>query len=123
MNLTNPPAIATLVIPKCGLELCPWKQFKQIALTSINTECVQEPLQSSLIRMQERLHEEEHHSDNIPHWVDAVILINICTVALLIIAYYHFKNLEVNKPESRRLLNNSYDEISDVELVTNNNNI
>jgi hypothetical protein len=48
MNLTHPPAVATLVIPDCGEEYCPWEQFKEIALGKIAIECTEEPLQSAL---------------------------------------------------------------------------
>ena len=49
--MTDPPAVATLVIPDCGVEYCPWEQFKTIALSKINIECTDEPLQSSLYAM------------------------------------------------------------------------
>lgn len=52
LDLDNEPSIATLVIPNCGLELCPWETFKSIVLNSMNSDCIQEPLQSTIKGMQ-----------------------------------------------------------------------
>jgi hypothetical protein len=40
-----------LVIPDCGLELCPYDKFKSIVLANLNLECISEPLKSHLLGM------------------------------------------------------------------------
>ena len=118
MNLTNPPSIATLVIPKCGLELCPWKQFKQIALTSINTECVQEPLQSSLQSMLTTTSSSRDHK--MPTWelVLIVIFVTIATVGLCsctIIRYLMYtKRLFISTSEYKQLLSDNPPDQKDI---------
>ena len=110
------------MIPRCGLELCPWKQFKQIALSSINTQCVQEPLQSSLEEMIEEL-DEEMHPESVPHWAVLLFAVNMITITLIIACYLLYFHRFRGKPQhaTRRLLDNSYDSLTetDVELVSN----
>lgn len=48
LTLDNPPSIANLVIPECGSEYCPWNRFVQVAIGSINLDCIQEPLRSTV---------------------------------------------------------------------------
>lgn len=40
-----------LVIPRCGALYCPWEIFKEIALSVIETDCINAPLQGTVKRM------------------------------------------------------------------------
>lgn len=42
------PFCLKLIIPECGSIYCPWEEFKTIALSKINLNCIQEPLRSTL---------------------------------------------------------------------------
>lgn len=40
-----------LVIPACGSLLCPWETFREVALSVINSDCINEPFQSTVKEM------------------------------------------------------------------------
>lgn len=42
------PSVSTLVLPGCGVELCPWSKFVQLALSEASTDCMAEPLKSKV---------------------------------------------------------------------------
>lgn len=48
LSLENPPSVADIVIPLCGKLMCPWETFREVALTAINSDCILEPLQSTV---------------------------------------------------------------------------
>lgn len=48
---SNPPSVATLVLPSCGDDYCPWNTFKSIAINAVNVRCIEQPLQGTIQAM------------------------------------------------------------------------
>ena len=47
LSVNNPPSVADVIIPECGELYCPWETFLEIALSRVDMDCIQQPLQSS----------------------------------------------------------------------------
>lgn len=48
LSVENPPSVSDLVIPLCGHLMCPWETFRDIALSAINSNCINEPLKTTV---------------------------------------------------------------------------
>ena len=108
---TNEPSIATLVIPDCGLELCPFSLFKSIVLTHMNSECILEPFQTSIRNMQSQDAQGNNNNDdgdfNMSGWqlVGTTIGFMLGLIFVLGVFVYYY-----NKTQYKAINNNNNDE-------------
>eukprot|EP00008_Paramoeba_atlantica_P007862 CAMPEP_0201490700 /NCGR_PEP_ID=MMETSP0151_2-20130828/27098_1 /ASSEMBLY_ACC=CAM_ASM_000257 /TAXON_ID=200890 /ORGANISM="Paramoeba atlantica, Strain 621/1 / CCAP 1560/9" /LENGTH=404 /DNA_ID=CAMNT_0047876759 /DNA_START=337 /DNA_END=1551 /DNA_ORIENTATION=- len=79
LGIDEPPSSAPLVIPECGDEYCPFKQFKEYALSRINPNCVDQPLQK-YAKSGEKGEEERWDV-----WQIALLSFGVCLVLFLVL--------------------------------------
>ncbi len=84
LTLDNPLSVATLVIPECGEEYCPWSKFVQAALGAIDFNCIQEPLQSTA----KALYYGSDNDDDVVYQNTSIAIFSIsASIALFVILF------------------------------------
>lgn len=92
-----------LVLEGCGELYCPWETFKEIALSSVDLNCIQEPLRSSTAELYEQSTAlptdggDDDDTDDL--WLAVGLTAAACTVfflllqvKLFIVGFYYYKS-------------------------------
>eukprot|EP00602_Paraphysomonas_sp_CaronLab_P012895 CAMPEP_0185038310 /NCGR_PEP_ID=MMETSP1103-20130426/33824_1 /TAXON_ID=36769 /ORGANISM="Paraphysomonas bandaiensis, Strain Caron Lab Isolate" /LENGTH=399 /DNA_ID=CAMNT_0027576683 /DNA_START=325 /DNA_END=1524 /DNA_ORIENTATION=+ len=112
LSLDNPPAIAELVIPECGEVYCPWETFKSIALSSVDVNCIQDPLKSSVESMTDTGDSSTDNDDDNGDWKDwelVALTAAVCIAVFILfqVAIYFYGKRATggdNESDSTRML-------------------
>jgi hypothetical protein len=90
-HLTLPlPFVLQLIIPECGSLYCPWEQFKTIALSKINLDCIQEPLRATLTQLSSPSQSPGAYDDDdealfaSPMEILIITLLSVCSTLLAV---------------------------------------
>ncbi|KAH8067389.1 hypothetical protein JL720_12429 [Aureococcus anophagefferens] len=77
LDATTPPSEAVLVLPGCGVELCPLAAFVGVVLDAVCFDCVGEPVRGVLGRLADHAAEPpaEEACDAAPAWQQALSLL------------------------------------------------
>ena len=77
LDATTPPSEAVLVLPGCGVELCPLAAFVGVVLDAVCFDCVGDPVRTVLGRLAEHAAEPppEEACDAAPAWQQALSLL------------------------------------------------
>lgn len=78
LDATTPPSEAVLVLPGCGVELCPLAAFVAVVLDAVCFDCVGEPVRTVLDRLADHHAAEppaEEACDAAPAWQQALSLL------------------------------------------------
>lgn len=91
-----------LIIPECDALYCPYEVFKSLVLKIVDTQCIEEPLKSSIQAM-----ERGSNSGNNDHWKDWEIVVLTAGICIAIFAILTIAFFKLNaRPESNSPLLN-----------------
>lgn len=103
MTLANPPSIASLVIPACGAQYCPWEKFVEIALGVINMDCVQSPVQASSQSLYSSVvnpsNDDNKHGLTNDDWGLIISTVSVCIavgVVIMVVLLYSWRDPNVS---------------------------
>ena len=90
-----------VVLEECGELYCPWDTFKEIALSSVDMSCIQEPLRSSVEGMYAEVtgttgSNGGDDDETLDVWMVIALTVAACTVFFLLLQFYLFQ-LQKNK--------------------------
>jgi len=102
LTLQDPPGEAYVVIPACGLLLCPFDTFVDIVLDAIDNQCVEQPLQNTLRSMLPTSSSSDDDTYITKQWYGVSFIILSVLVGVYCIGYNFIYKKYFQAPESDR---------------------
>jgi hypothetical protein len=90
-----------LIIPECGSVYCPWEQFKTIALSRLDLNCVQQPLRSTLAKLFDSTTSEEDDDQRLfasPYEILVITILCLFSTLLAVGLILHLNGYRVGLP-------------------------
>jgi hypothetical protein len=89
--------------------MCPWEQFKEIALQSIDVSCIQQPLKGSIESMLGLSSSDDDYDAGYADWKVILVTISVCLVVFVGLAFLCFRQYKKGVDANKSILSSALD--------------